>query len=108
MSRDRGRPRAVRGKSHPVHSRRALLLAPGVRLDGERGTKGSVTLIRGEGRVHLNETAVTVLTLCDGSRDRDRIVQHLMRDSERTELAAEIGEFLDAAMAQGWIMEKQE
>jgi coenzyme PQQ biosynthesis protein PqqD len=103
MSRDRGRARAAK-----TNSRRALQLAPGVRLDGERGAKGAMTLIRGEGRVHLNETAVTILELCDGSRNRDRIVRHLMRDSQRSELAGEVRDFLDAAQAQGWIVETQE
>jgi len=108
MSRDRGRPRAVRSKRVPAHSRRALQLAPGVRLEGEHVANRSMTLVRGGGRVHLNAMAVTILELCDGSRDRDRIVRYVTRDADRDELAAEVGDFLDAALAQGWITETPE
>jgi pyrroloquinoline quinone biosynthesis protein D len=107
MSTNRGRRRSVEGKKNkePHVSRRLLQLARGVRL-GE-GTEQSTkfVLICAEGKVQLNGSAVAILQLCDGSRNRDDIVAELMLNSDRHAFATEIVEFLDAARGRGWIVE---
>jgi pyrroloquinoline quinone biosynthesis protein D len=104
MSKDRGRFRAVKSeKDHAPRPRNTVRLASGVRVDG--GEKNSVfVLICADGNVQLNSGAVAILRLCDGSRDRAAIVAELMRGSHRHALADEIVEFLDAALARGWIV----
>jgi pyrroloquinoline quinone biosynthesis protein D len=62
-------------------------------------------LLRPEGKVQLNQTAATILQLCDGSRNRDEIVAEVVRRSPKQMRATEIVEFLDAARARGWISE---
>lgn len=58
-----------------------------------------------DGKVHLNEGAVAILALCDGSRNRDAIIAETARRTRGNTLASDIGEFLDAARARGWIIE---
>jgi pyrroloquinoline quinone biosynthesis protein D len=105
MSNDRGRRRTVRTvKDHAPRPRHTVRLAPGVRVDG--GEKNSVfVLVCTDGNVQLNSAAVAILQLCNGSRDRDEIVKELTRGSQRRELAGEIEEFLEAAVARGWIVD---
>lgn len=107
MSTDRGRRRTARSNknNHALRSRRVVRLAPGVRLDGTQGKNGDFVLVSADGKVQLNSTAVAILGLCDGSRDRDEIVTEVMRRSPRQALAMEIAEFLAAARARGWIVE---
>lgn len=107
MSTDRGRRRTAAGgkKGHALRSRRIVRLAPGVRLDGTQGKSGEFVLVSADGKVQLNSTAVDILRLCDGSRDRGEIVAEFMHRSPRQTLAVEITEFLDAARARGWIIE---
>jgi pyrroloquinoline quinone biosynthesis protein D len=107
MSTDRGRRRTVKSTKEPLASRprHTVSLAPGVRVDGgEHKHKAVFVLICAEGKVQLNSGAVAILQLCDGSRDREAIVTELMRDTDRRALADEIVEFLDAALARGWIV----
>src|SRR5687767_3460551 len=110
MSTDRGRRRTVesRKKSHARHTPGFPQLASGVRLDGSDEPTAVCVLACAEGNVQLNNTAVAILRLCDGSRNRDAIVAALMQGSHRNALAMEIIEFLDAAHARGWIVEVQE
>jgi pyrroloquinoline quinone biosynthesis protein D len=107
MSTDRSRRRTAEGKkkNQPQVSRRLLQLARGVRLgDGSDGNAVFV-LICAEGKVPLNNSAVAILQLCDGSRDSEDIVAELMLSSHRHAFATEIVEFLDAARGRGWIVE---
>jgi hypothetical protein len=54
--------------------------------------------------VHLNQHAVEILELCDGSRNRDRVVVDAILRSGGSMRAADVVEFLDAALARGWIV----
>lgn len=107
MSKDRGRRRTVKSakESHAPGARHTVRLAPGVHVDGGSEHKAVFVLICADGKVHLNNAAVAILQLCDGSRDRDGIVTELMRGSHRHALAGEIVEFLDVAFARGWIVD---
>ena len=78
-------------------------LAPGIRLDGGQDRDALIVLVCPEGNVQLNRMAATILRLCDGSRDRDGIVAELLRGSQDRTRATEIIEFMDAAVARGWI-----
>jgi pyrroloquinoline quinone biosynthesis protein D len=82
-----------------------LHLAPGVRIDrGEEKAEALVLLSPG-GKVQLNEVALDILRLCDGSRTRDDIVAQVVPQPRETTLAADVCEFLDVAQARGWIIE---
>ena len=105
--RDRGRVRKnSQSKRHaPKSGRRGVRLAPGVRLD-DGGRKADVpVLVCPNGKVQLNGSALAILLLCDGSRNRDEIVAELATGSRRHTLAADIVAFLDVARARGWIIE---
>jgi pyrroloquinoline quinone biosynthesis protein D len=80
-------------------------LAPGIRLDGGQGNDGLVVLACPEGKVQLNRMAAAILRLCDGSRARDDIVAEALRGSQDLTRTAQIVEFMDAAVARGWIDE---
>jgi pyrroloquinoline quinone biosynthesis protein D len=79
--------------------------APGVRLRGleEGGAQG--VLVCPEGNVQLNVAAAAILRLCDGSRDRAQVVAEILRGSRNQARSTDIVEFLDAAIARGWIQE---
>lgn len=94
----------MKGSKKSPASRAAVRLAPGIRLDGARGDAMHL-LVRPEGKVQLNQTAATILQLCDGSRNREEIVAEVVRRSPKQMRATEIVEFLDAARARGWISE---
>ena len=81
-------------------------LAPGVVLtrDSEPET---ATLIFMDGKVRLNEHALAILSLCDGSRTRDRVVIDAVLQTAGGMRAADIAEFLEAAHARGWVVEIQ-
>lgn len=100
-----GAPVASKNKGHAVAARAVRLhLAPGVRID--RGEKvEALVLVSPGGRVQLNDVAVQILKLCDGSRTRDDIVAEVVLRPSRSTLAADIAEFLDVARARGWIIE---
>lgn len=65
-------------------------------------------LLSPDGRVQLNRTAATILGLCDGSRDREGVIAAVARRSHRRIKASDIGEFLDVALARGWIVTDRE
>jgi pyrroloquinoline quinone biosynthesis protein D len=111
MAADRSRRRIVKGDakgSAPRSTRNGIQLAAGVRLV-EAGTKQQVSmLICADEKIQLNENAVAILRLCDGSRSRQEIVAEVAQRSRDRTLAADIGAFLDAAQARGWIVEAKE
>jgi hypothetical protein len=86
-------------------ARGLIRLAAGVRLDGGTGKKGVVVLVCPNGNVQLNRMAETILRLCDGSLAREEVVAEVVRRSHPHTRAVEIIEFLDAAIARGWIDE---
>jgi hypothetical protein len=90
-------------RESPRLPRRALKLAPGIRLSADQ-ERSDTHLVVGAGKVHLNQHAVEILELCDGSRNRDRVVVDAILRSGGSMRAADVVEFLDAALARGWIV----
>jgi pyrroloquinoline quinone biosynthesis protein D len=84
---------------------RGVRLAPGVRLDGGEKASDMPVLVCPSGKVQLNDGALAILRLCDGSRDRDDIVAELATRSRGQTLPADIAAFLKAAYARGWIID---
>jgi pyrroloquinoline quinone biosynthesis protein D len=108
MAADRGRRRvAARGNGKgkaPRATLNGIQLAAGVRLV-RAGTKQKVPmLVCADDKVQLNESAVAILRLCDGSRSREQIVAEVLQRASNRALAADVGAFLDAAQARGWIV----
>lgn len=64
-----------------------------------------MVLVCADGNVQLNSVAAAILSLCDGSRDRAQIVTEVLHKTGNRARSAEIIEFLDAAVARGWILE---
>jgi pyrroloquinoline quinone biosynthesis protein D len=62
-------------------------------------------LVQPGGAVQLNESAAAVLRLCDGTRTTDDIVAELTSDSNSQVLAADVRDFIDAALQRGWLVE---
>lgn len=107
MAAERGRRRIASGSGKRKASRtpNGVQLAAGVRLVGAGAKHKVAMLVCADGKVQLNEGAVAILRLCDGSRTREQIVSQAAKHSPRGALVADIGEFLDAARARGWIIE---
>jgi hypothetical protein len=93
----------VHNSDHPASGRGLIRLAPGIKLSS--GEPSAATLSVLSGKVHLNQNALAILELCDGSRSRDRVVVDAIMRSAGSMRAADVAEFLDAAQARGWIME---
>ena len=79
-------------------------MAPGIVLTRESEPE-TATLVLTDGKVRLNEHALAILSLCDGSRSRDRVVIDAMVQTAGGMRAADIVEFLEAAHARGWVIE---
>ena len=89
-------------------SRRPVIrLAPGSQLSCEGSAAQSLVLVLAAGSVHLNQHAMAILELCDGSRSRDRVVVDAMLRAPGALRAADVVEFLDAAQLRGWIIEAE-
>jgi hypothetical protein len=80
-------------------------LAPGVHLDGGRENAATLVLVCPDGNVQLNRIAAAILSLCDGSRNRKDVIAEVLSSSPKQARATEIVEFLDVAVARGWITE---
>src|SRR5260370_33339818 len=93
----------VRHHASSGPGRRFLRLAPGMRLSGDAESSGATLLVSSAGKVPLNELALAILELCDGSRTRDRVVMDAILRSSGGMRAADVAEFLDAAQARGWL-----
>jgi hypothetical protein len=88
--------------------RNTIKLAPGIALSGDGEPSRAMLLLVTAGRVHLNQHALAILELCDGSRNRDRIIVDAMLRSTGSLRAADVVEFLEAARSRGWIVEGAE
>lgn len=99
ISRSQGRQRAPKTIAYGVQ------LAAGVRLVAAGSKQKVAMLICADGKVQLNDGAVAILRLCDGSRTLHQIVTEAAQHSPDGALAADISAFLDAARARGWIVE---
>jgi pyrroloquinoline quinone biosynthesis protein D len=82
-----------------------LHLAPGVRIARGEDKPEALVLVSPGGKVQLNEVAVAILRLCDGSRTREDIVAEVVLRPRGNTQANDIAEFLDVARARGWIIE---
>ncbi len=91
----------IRGKS----GSRVIRLAPGIQLSGDTGSSKAMLLVLIRGKVRLNQHALAILELCDGSRNRDRVVVDAMLRSAGSMQAGDVVQFLDAALSRGWISE---
>jgi len=80
-------------------------LAPGIHVDVGQASGAPLVLVCPDGNVQLNRIAAAILSLCDGSRNRDDVIAEVLRSSPRQARALEIVEFLDVALARGWINE---
>ncbi|HTT03435.1 MAG TPA: pyrroloquinoline quinone biosynthesis peptide chaperone PqqD [Steroidobacteraceae bacterium] len=83
--------------------RRTIRLAPGRRLR-KSAARSAHVLSSPNGPVQLNETAARILALCDSTRTREEIVARILA-LHSDSLASDVGEFLDAALRRGWILE---
>lgn len=91
----------MKGKTASL--RRAVRLAAGYRLQTD--PSGSAhTLVSPKGSIQLNDSAATILDLCDGTHTSEEIVSRVMR-SKDGKLVDDVRAFLDAAQRRGWIVE---
>ena len=99
----------VHGPNHGQRrsGHRVVKLAPGIQLSRDSDPSKGMALVLGAGKVHLNQHALAILELCDGSRSRDRVVVDAMLRSGGSVRAGDVVEFLDAARARGWIVESE-
>jgi pyrroloquinoline quinone biosynthesis protein D len=91
-------------KDYTVARAGKVKLAPGRQLQKDPVGQGHILISR-TGPVRLNETAATILDLCDGTRTREGIVARVVRLKNDDSLADDVRDFLDAAARRGWIVE---
>lgn len=107
MTADRGRRRntgsGARGSAAASGDGR-IRLAPGVKLLRVGAAQKLPMLQCPEGRVPLNDGAVMILRLCNGSHSREEIIAEVSDRADSTTLAADVSAFLDAARTRGWIV----
>ncbi|HVW68760.1 MAG TPA: pyrroloquinoline quinone biosynthesis peptide chaperone PqqD [Steroidobacteraceae bacterium] len=90
----------MKGKTAPL--RRTIRLASGYQL--QRGPSGhGHTLMSTKGPIPLNESAATILELCDGRYTLEEIVARVLQERDGS-LADDVRAFLDAAQRRGWIV----
>ena len=91
----------MKGKTASL--RRTIRLAPGHQLQADSSGSGH-TLMSPKGPIQVNETAATILSLCDGTHTREEIVERIVR-ARGGSLADDVRAFLTAAERRGWIVE---
>jgi pyrroloquinoline quinone biosynthesis protein D len=97
-----GRSQGMKGKTAPL--RRTIRLAAGYQL--RMGPAGSEPrLLSPKGSIQVNETAATILDLCNGKRTAEEIVAHVLSTRDDS-LANDVRAFLDAAQRRGWIVKR--
>ena len=79
-------------------------LATGVRLHRDKVREQDVLLFP-EGALVLNDTAVEVLTLCDGERSLDDIATVLGERYEGADVKDDVSELLDGIGERGLVVE---
>lgn len=84
----------------------ALRFSPLHRLQWEEAQQKYVILYP-EGMVELNPSAAETLKLCDG-RTLDALVAALEAQFETTGLKDDVAEFLEVALANGWIRQSHD
>ena len=92
----------MKGKTAPL--RRTIRLAAGYQL--QTGAAGREhTLVSPKGSIQLNETAATILEMCNGKHTEEEIVARVLRSTDDS-LADDVRAFLDAAHRRGWIVKR--
>ena len=92
----------MKGKTAPL--RRTIRLAAGYQL--QTGAAGSeYRLVSSKGSVQLNETAATILGMCNGKHTAEEVVARVLRSRDDS-LVDDVRAFLDAAQRRGWIVKR--
>jgi pyrroloquinoline quinone biosynthesis protein D len=92
----------MKGKTASL--RRTLRLAAGYQL--QTSPAGSEhRLVSPKGSVQLNETAATILGMCNGKHTADEVVARVLRSRDDS-LVDDVRAFLDAAQRRGWIVKR--
>ena len=92
----------MKGKTASL--RRTIRLAAGYQL--RMGPAGNEPrLLSPKGSIQVNETAATILELCNGKRTAEEIVAHVLSTRDDS-LANDVRAFLDAAQRRGWIVKR--
>lgn len=94
------------GAEHRLRADCRLQFSPLHRLQWEAAQQKYVILYP-EGMVELNPSAAEILKLCDG-RNLDALVAALEAQFNTTDLKNDVVEFLDIALANGWIQQHDE
>ena len=81
-----------------------IRLAPGRHVQAQR-LRDCHVLKYPSGIVQLNESAAQILALCDGTRTREEIIEHILLRTREADLAVDVRAFLDVARERGWIIE---
>jgi pyrroloquinoline quinone biosynthesis protein D len=81
-----------------------IRLAPGRHVQAEK-RRDCALLVYPTGMVQLNECAAAILALCDGTRTREEIIEHILPRTREADLAVDVRAFLDVARERGWIIE---
>jgi hypothetical protein len=97
----------VRNHQFSGSGRKVVRLAPGIQLSSDSEPSQAMLLVLTAGTVHLNQHALAILELCDGSRSRDRVVVDAMMRAPGSLRAADVVDFLEAAQSRGWIVESE-
>ncbi len=63
----------------------------------------SHVLLYPEGVVKLNESAASILGLCDGTRSVEQIIHELSKQYSGTDIAGGVHKFLEVSHAKSWI-----
>ncbi len=63
----------------------------------------TVAIVHPLGRAELNRSAGEILSLCDGTRALDDIIDALEARFHATGLAADVSRFIDEARSRGWL-----
>ena len=62
-------------------------------------------LVSPKGSVQLNETAATILGMCNGKHTSEEVVARVLRSRDDS-LVDDVRAFLDAAQRRGWIVKR--
>jgi pyrroloquinoline quinone biosynthesis protein D len=89
----------------PLNPASVFQFSPMHRLQWEEAQQKHVILYP-EGLVELSDSAAEILKLCDGTRDVSEVVTALENKFETTGLMEDVAEFLEAALENGWINER--
>jgi pyrroloquinoline quinone biosynthesis protein D len=96
------RSQGMKGKTATL--RRTIRLASGYQVH----TGPAVSehrLVSSKGTVQLNETAATILGMCNGKHTAEEIVARTLR-TRSDDLADDVRAFLDAAQRRGWVVKR--